>query len=40
MKSIPPMNEMFDMAGMKLPNYLGGAKEAPQTQEVTAAPVQ
>jgi len=23
MKSIPPMNEMFDMAGMDLPSYLG-----------------
>ena len=28
MKSIPPMNEMFDMAGMKLPSYLGEAKDA------------
>lgn len=27
MKSIPPMSEMFDMAGMKLPQYLGTAKE-------------
>jgi len=26
MKSIPPMNEMFDMAGMKLPSYLGESK--------------
>ena len=26
MKSIPPMNEMFDMAGMKLPTYLGENK--------------
>ena len=26
MKSIPPMNEMFDMAGMKLPEYLGTEK--------------
>ncbi len=26
MKSIPPMNEMFDMAGMKLPDYLGKDK--------------
>lgn len=25
-KSIPPLNEMFDMAGMKLPNYLGEPK--------------
>ncbi|PKM75716.1 MAG: flotillin, partial [Firmicutes bacterium HGW-Firmicutes-15] len=23
MKSIPPMQEMFDMAGMDLPSYLG-----------------
>ena len=27
MKSIPPMNEMFDMAGMELPAYLGKRKE-------------
>jgi flotillin len=26
MKSIPPMNEVFDMAGMKLPEYLGTEK--------------
>ena len=26
MKSIPPMNEMFDMAGMNLPSYLGTEK--------------
>ncbi len=28
MKSIPPMNEMFDMAGMNLPAYLGTEKPA------------
>ena len=28
MKSIPPMNEMFNMAGMDLPEYLGKNKEA------------
>ncbi len=39
MKSIPPMNEMFDMAGMQLPKYLGEAKpaalpaEAPEVAE-------
>lgn len=33
MKSIPPMNDMFDMAGMKLPEYLGGKKELPQIEE-------
>ena len=27
-KSIPPLNEMFDMAGMKLPEYLGSKKDA------------
>jgi flotillin len=27
MKSIPPMNELFDMAGMDLPDYLGKTKE-------------
>lgn len=26
LKSIPPMNEMFDMAGMKLPSFLGEEK--------------
>ena len=28
MKSIPPMSEMFDMAGMDLPKYLGEKKQA------------
>ena len=28
MKSIPPMNELFDMAGMQLPNFLGKEKTA------------
>ncbi len=27
-KSIPPLNEMFDMAGMQLPKYLGEKKSA------------
>ena len=37
-KSIPPMQELFDMAGMQLPSYLGTpkAEEAPATAEVTA----
>ncbi len=30
MKSIPPMSEMFDMAGMNLPTYLGTPKDAPE----------
>ena len=48
MKSIPPMNELFDMAGMKLPEYLGTEKsdaveipatpDAPQTPEAPKAP--
>ncbi len=28
-KAVPPMSELFDMAGMKLPEYLGKKKEAP-----------
>ena len=31
-KSIPPLNEMFDMAGMKLPEYLGKPKDAPEAE--------
>lgn len=40
MKSIPPMNEMFDMAGMSLPGYLGKEKkdEAPAPIPATEAP--
>ena len=30
MQSIPPMNELFDMAGMKLPEYLGKDIEDPE----------
>ncbi len=34
LKSIPPMNEMFDLAGMKLPEYLGkNTEEAPSISE-------
>ena len=29
MKSIPPMSELFDMAGMDLPSYLGKKQEEP-----------
>jgi flotillin len=32
MKSIPPMSEMFNMAGMNLPDYLGSKKEPPATE--------
>lgn len=27
LKSLPPMNDLFDLAGMKLPEYLGTSKE-------------
>ena len=27
MKSVPPLNELFDLAGMKLPEYLGTTTE-------------
>jgi flotillin len=30
LKSVPPMSEMFDMAGMSLPGYLGAQKPEPQ----------
>ncbi len=35
MKSVPPLNEMFDMAGMELPSYLGKKVEA-ETETVEA----
>ncbi|MBQ4043630.1 MAG: flotillin family protein, partial [Clostridia bacterium] len=35
MKSIPPMNELFDMAGMQLPKYLG--EDKPAISEAPAA---
>jgi flotillin len=34
-KAVPPLNEMFDMAGMKLPDYLGKRVEAAGTEEKT-----
>ena len=30
MKTVPPLNDLFNMAGLNLPNYLTKAKEAPQ----------
>ena len=33
MQSIPPMNEVFNMAGMKLPEYLGSEKKAEENAE-------
>ncbi len=38
MKAVPPMNELFDMAGMQLPKYLGENK--PTDVEVPAAPAE
>ncbi len=35
-KSIPPMNEMFDMAGMQLPKYLGESKEKDTNEDNTS----
>ncbi len=40
MKSIPPMNELFDMAGMQLPKYLGEAKDAPAADAQTPTDAQ
>lgn len=38
LKSIPPMNEMFKMAGMELPGYLGkDTEKAEQTDEANTA---
>ena len=34
-KSVPPINELFDMAGMQLPNFLGSDKKNPiETTEI------
>lgn len=38
MKSIPPMNELFNMAGMQLPEFLGKEKEAAKVEEKPAEP--
>jgi len=32
-KSVPPLQELFDQAGMKLPEYLGKSQEQPKTEE-------
>ena len=36
MGSVPPLEELFKMAGMSLPNYLKGTPEAAPAQETTA----
>lgn len=40
MQSIPPMQEMFDMAGMDLPAYLGTKQEAAEVVEPTETVVE
>jgi flotillin len=37
-KSIPPLQDLFAMAGMSLPEYLGKEKEAPADAEAPADP--
>jgi flotillin len=39
MKSIPPMNELFNMAGMELPEYLGKSKETSRETEDETGPI-
>ncbi len=39
MKSIPPMNDMFDLAGMKLPEYLGQSKADVLDADASEVPV-
>ncbi|MBE6291038.1 MAG: flotillin family protein [Bacteroidales bacterium] len=34
MKSVPPLNDLFDLAGMNLPEYLGKAKNIAEAEEV------
>lgn len=36
MKSLPPMNELFDMAGMELPEYLGKDKQRELEKAINA----
>lgn len=38
MKSIPPINELFDMAGMELPQFLGKNKSAPSAEDAELQP--
>lgn len=37
MKSVPPLNELFEQAGMNLPEYLGKKEEAVEAEEVPVA---
>ena len=38
MKSVPPLNELFEQAGLSLPDYLAKKKESEPTFEVVTAP--
>jgi len=40
MKSVPPLQDLFKMAGMELPSYLKGPEAAPAAAEEPAAPEQ
>ena len=35
MKSVPPLNDLFNMAGLNLPSYLKGTEETPATTTAT-----
>ncbi|MCQ2163614.1 MAG: flotillin family protein [Bacteroidales bacterium] len=37
MKSVPPMDDLFKMAGMELPSYLKGSQSAAESKETTDA---
>jgi hypothetical protein len=34
MKSVPPLHELFDQAGLSLPEYLAKKKEAPEATDL------
>lgn len=36
MKTVPPLNDLFNMAGLNLPTYLKGAEQETETQDVSA----
>ncbi len=40
LKSIPPMNEMFDMAGMTLPTYLGESKDKAKAADTKSVKIE
>ncbi|MEA4894602.1 MAG: SPFH domain-containing protein [Oscillospiraceae bacterium] len=40
MKSVPPMSELFNMAGMNLPEFMGTPKDAPNILPAEQTPVQ